>query len=204
MTATTDAADDTRRAIMRSAAALFSERGFAKTKVADIARGTQISPAALYWHFPSKEAILFEYLRAGFVEFDRRVNQDLDGLSHPIDRLRAVAVRHTEIQLEFCVGGDAITTFSTAQLMPALSDEHSASLAEFTATHYRRVRAIVTDGVRRGVFDVHCAPALIFGVMNICEYSALWFRRDGPATISQIAAANGDLAVRMATRSSGY
>ncbi len=51
---------DTRQRILEVSARLFSERGFAGTSIRDIATALDVSKAALYYHFPSKEAILTE------------------------------------------------------------------------------------------------------------------------------------------------
>ncbi|MCH8994088.1 MAG: TetR/AcrR family transcriptional regulator [Chloroflexi bacterium] len=51
----------TRKQILDAALRLFSEKGFARTSVRDIARGAGITDAAIYYHFASKRD-LFEAL----------------------------------------------------------------------------------------------------------------------------------------------
>ncbi len=51
---------DTHQRILEVSARLFSERGFAGTSIRDIAAALDVSKAALYYHFPSKDAILAE------------------------------------------------------------------------------------------------------------------------------------------------
>jgi AcrR family transcriptional regulator len=51
---------DTRQRILEVAARLFSEQGFAGTSIRDIADALGVTKAALYYHFPSKDAILGE------------------------------------------------------------------------------------------------------------------------------------------------
>ena len=51
----------TRKQILDASLRLFSERGFARTSVRDIARGAGITDAAIYYHFASKRDI-FEAL----------------------------------------------------------------------------------------------------------------------------------------------
>ncbi|MEU2611484.1 helix-turn-helix domain-containing protein [Micromonospora sp. NPDC007271] len=54
---------DTRAAVLDAALALFARHGFAGTSVRAIARAVGLSDAALYRHFPSKQAIFDEVLR---------------------------------------------------------------------------------------------------------------------------------------------
>lgn len=49
---------DTRRQILDASLRLFSERGFARTTVRDIARDAGITDAAIYYHFASKRDLL--------------------------------------------------------------------------------------------------------------------------------------------------
>jgi len=49
---------DTRHQILDASLRLFSERGFARTTVRDIARAAGITAAAIYYHFASKRELL--------------------------------------------------------------------------------------------------------------------------------------------------
>jgi AcrR family transcriptional regulator len=49
----------TREQIVESAFALFRERGFQATTVADIAAAADIAPRTFFAYFPSKEAVVF-------------------------------------------------------------------------------------------------------------------------------------------------
>ncbi len=55
-----------RARILEAARRLFAERGFVTCRVADVARKAGMSPANVYWHFDSKEAILQAILAEGF------------------------------------------------------------------------------------------------------------------------------------------
>lgn len=49
---------DTRRRILKTASALFAQRGFAGTSIRDISDELGLTKAALYYHFASKDDIL--------------------------------------------------------------------------------------------------------------------------------------------------
>src|SRR5690606_17979332 len=123
--------------IITEAAALFSERGYGRTKVVDIARAVGITPPSLYWHFASKEEILFEYLHSGLVEFNQRMQQAVDAHDSPTDRLRAVAVAHTRAQLEFRDQAKAVlsVTHSATQLSAGLSAERLEQIRTLIREH---------------------------------------------------------------------
>lgn len=47
----------TRRTILESAAAIFDERGYEAATIADVLERARVTKGALYFHFPSKEAL---------------------------------------------------------------------------------------------------------------------------------------------------
>jgi AcrR family transcriptional regulator len=53
---------DARAALLRAAAAVFSERGFRDASVDDIAHRAGYSKGAIYWHFESKDDLFFALL----------------------------------------------------------------------------------------------------------------------------------------------
>lgn len=57
---------DRKFSILEAAAALFAERGFAAVSIRDLAQEIHTTPAALYHHFPDKEAIYVAALRHVF------------------------------------------------------------------------------------------------------------------------------------------
>lgn len=205
MNVSTRSDNETREAILRTAATLFRERGYAKTKVMDIARAVGITPATLYWHFASKEDVLFEFLEGAIESFNTRIESAISGIQDPVDRLRALAVAHTTVQLEFRDQAQAVLSLSyaSAELLSALPPERMALINELIRIHVNRAKAIINDGISSGLFHTEDANALTFAVLNICEYSALWFRSHGASSIDAVAAANGEFAIRMATGTKG-
>ncbi|MCC7166924.1 MAG: TetR/AcrR family transcriptional regulator [Rhodospirillales bacterium] len=54
--------DDIRKAILKKAAKLFADAGYARSSIADLVEACGISRGALYHYFDSKQAILFAIL----------------------------------------------------------------------------------------------------------------------------------------------
>ncbi|HEY8120547.1 MAG TPA: TetR family transcriptional regulator, partial [Myxococcota bacterium] len=55
----------TRQAVIDAAARLFARRGYAGTNLSDIAAEAGIKTGSLYYHFDSKEQLVYEVLRFG-------------------------------------------------------------------------------------------------------------------------------------------
>jgi AcrR family transcriptional regulator len=83
----------TREAIVRSALALFDERGFDATTIADIAAAADIAPRTFFGYFPSKEAVVFHDFEEVFGAFEGRVLQRRPDET-AFDAMRAWIVGH--------------------------------------------------------------------------------------------------------------
>ncbi len=77
----------TRNAIRTSAARLFADRGYARTTVAQIVAGANVSERTFFVHFASKEDLLFAHVHE-FAEVAWAV-ADSTPSPHPVDRVRA-------------------------------------------------------------------------------------------------------------------
>ena len=82
---------DTRQRILAIAADLFARQGYTGTSIADIARELGTTTAALYYHFPSKSAILGGLLARPITGYTRLLDSlDADGGATPEDLLGAI------------------------------------------------------------------------------------------------------------------
>jgi AcrR family transcriptional regulator len=78
--------------ILDAARAVFEAEGLDGASLRAIAVGAGYTPAALYFHFDSKEAIYAEVLRESLENLGRTINLALSRGKHPVDRLRAAAM----------------------------------------------------------------------------------------------------------------
>ena len=71
---TKEEAEKTRKRIMASALSLFAKRGYDRTTFNDIAARLGLTKGAVYWHFESKEKLLFTLLDEMLKKFRRQIS----------------------------------------------------------------------------------------------------------------------------------
>ncbi|MEI6537489.1 MAG: helix-turn-helix domain-containing protein, partial [Verrucomicrobiaceae bacterium] len=59
-----------RAEVLEAATTLFAGKGFAKTTVVDVAHSLGLRAPALYYYFPSKEALLFAVLERAMLQLN--------------------------------------------------------------------------------------------------------------------------------------
>ncbi|MGY2906238.1 TetR/AcrR family transcriptional regulator [Bradyrhizobium sp. URHC0002] len=93
MTGRRKAVSDLKRELILDAARkVFEADGLEGTSLRAIAATAGYTPAALYFHFESKEAIYAEVLRGSLADLEQAVNRSVARTKTPIDRLRAAAM----------------------------------------------------------------------------------------------------------------
>ncbi len=168
---------------------MFRDRGFAAAGMRHIGVAADLSPANLYHYFRGKNELLF------FCQ-DRSADRLLTALSaaqrdrRPLAlRLRDLAVAHVLCLLDEVEG-------SAAHLeVDALPPRLRARIVAKRDEYERGVRALVAGGARTGrlhAADPTVATRAFLGALN---WTAHWFRPEGPQTPTQVAALVADYAV---------
>jgi AcrR family transcriptional regulator len=81
-----------RELILNAARSVFEAEGLEGASLRAIAAGAGYTPAALYFHFESKEAIYAEVLRCSLENLRHAVTRAISRTKIPADRLRAAAM----------------------------------------------------------------------------------------------------------------
>jgi AcrR family transcriptional regulator len=180
----------TREAILRAAAGVFRRRGYARTGMREIAAAADLSAANLYYYFASKDELLF------FCQ-DRSLERMLAAVAAiarrrlpPAARLRAVVAAHLALTLDQLEG--AAAHLEVDALPPALRERVVAKRDRYEGA----VRRMVAAGIRSGAF-VACDAALVTrALLGALNWTARWYRPEGPATPGTVAATFADYLVR--------
>lgn len=157
----------TRRRILDAAAAAFRERGFAATRLSDIADRAQIQAPSIYYHFESKEELVEEVLALGVKRTFEHVKQEVAKVPEddPLGRLRAAITAHLTMAL-------ATGNYSAANLR--LYGQMPDDIKQRLLRTQRRVGAYWNDllvaaqesGAIRSDLDLPAARMLILGALN--------------------------------------
>ncbi|MFE0106929.1 ScbR family autoregulator-binding transcription factor [Streptomyces sp. NPDC059009] len=84
-------AEVTRQSILDGAATAFDAAGFGSTSLSDIAKHSGVTKGAMYFHFPSKEALAHELMADQFSVLPLLPNTEHPGVQNVIDITHLVA-----------------------------------------------------------------------------------------------------------------
>jgi AcrR family transcriptional regulator len=157
-----------RRQLLRAAAALIAERGFAGVRLEDLGAAAGISGPAVYRHFPGKEAVLTELLvgiSEGLLEGGRAV---VDAAATPEEAVAGLI----DFQLDFAFGEPELIRIQDRDLASLPPGPlHQVRQAQ---RRYVEIWVAAVCAARPGLaeVDARVQAHAVFGLINSTPHSA--------------------------------
>lgn len=193
--------EEPRRTQMLAAALeVIAERGFAETRISDVAERAGVSPALVIYYFKTKDDLLAEAMRssedAWYAAIGRRTAQLPTGSA----RLEEV------VAMTFLSDGSGMPEESWAIWLDlwaqALRDSVVRAVREQFDEHFRQtIRDIVRFGIEQGEFAVVDQDDFAVAFSALLDGFAIQIALDDPVVDARRAF---DLAMRIAARELGF
>jgi len=178
-------ADRTRERILDAAAAVFRERGFAVTRLSDIAERAELRTPSLYYHFASKEELIEAVLSLGVTRTFEHVQASVAEVpaGDPLGRLRAAIQAHVRMSQQT---GD----YSAANLR--LYGQMPEDIRKRLQHTQRKVglywHELLEDAQKAGAIrsdlDLSALRMLILGALN---WAVEWYQPGRRLTVDELA-----------------
>jgi len=163
-----------RRALLEAAARLFGRRGYDGTSIREIAALVGMLPGSVYYHFPSKEALLLAVHEEGVVQVLESVRQAIEECpdGRPWARLKAAAAAHLETLLSEVTFSQVVTPYFTQNVDEPLRAELIAQRDEYEMIFV----SLIADLNLPSECDRRLLRLAMLGSLN---WVTMWYRRGG-------------------------
>jgi AcrR family transcriptional regulator len=173
-----------REELLRVAAELFAERGFAGTSTTDIADALGIKGGSIYYYIESKEALLFELMEDIYGLLLDALEHVLTSDAPTLDKLGRLIDLHVTGMAEHRDRGALILNEARS-----LGPEHRAVVDRHAATYENGLADIIVQGQKEGVIDPTLDPKVVTkALLGAGNWINRWYREGGawsPADISR-------------------
>ena len=158
----------TRLRILDAAAQVLREKGYAATRLSDIAEVAGLQTGSLAFHFPAKDRLLDEVVRHGLAVGLSQVRQAAEGLgpdASPTERITAAIHAHLD-------GLDDHNDFAPAilRMMDQFPPEARHRLRDIDRSYVAQWHGLLEDARRTGAMpadtDTALLTRLVLGAMN--------------------------------------
>jgi AcrR family transcriptional regulator len=192
--------NESRDEILRAAAELFMEFGYAATSIDAVAERLGSTKGRIYHHYRSKADLFFDVQTAAMRRLNEQVEPIARGPGNAVERLAAMALRHTQILLtELPMQKVAVQGLERHLLGASAAAKRLRSVVRMRDEYERIFCEVIDEGIREGLFvdmPSKLATKPFFGALN---WATVWFsqrRLQSAEAIDDIAHALAAFALR--------
>ena len=164
---------DKREILFLTAARAFNEAGFYNTTLDDIAARLNVSKPTLYYYVKSKDDILLECYRLGFMHMQGTIEQTRLSQQTGLEKVRSFLMAYMELvsnpfgQCIIRTGLQPLTAKSRAKLLP-IARRINASFQE-----------ILRQGVDEGTIRKCDTKLTAYAILGCFNSVAFWYQEEG-------------------------
>ena len=172
-----------RAALLQAAGALFRSKGFAATTTRDIAAAVGMQSGSPFYHFKSKDALLFAVMEEGMTSALARQHATLERTQDetPLAQLRGLVHTHFLVLLGAQSDFIPVMLYESRSLTPTQRDMLSALQSQYENLWVPVLKSLHASGHLRA--PVVLARLLILGALN---WSVQWFDPHKKASVDDL------------------
>jgi AcrR family transcriptional regulator len=161
---------------------LFFKKGYYATSISEIARGSGIQKASIYYHYPGKEILLFQILEGIMDDLVAYLQENLSGIGDIEARMRAAIRSHVRFHLL-----RQKENFIANSELRGLSQEHYRAIVAKRDAYERIFQDLIHQGIDQRVFAKGDIKIDSYAILTLCTAGASWFRPQGRLSVDEIA-----------------
>lgn len=160
--------EERKQQLVDAAVALFAERGYGATRIADICERAGVAKGLFYWYFPTKHDLFVELVRTMRRRLRRAQAAAMDPAADALTRLR----QGTEASVRFIGRHAAYFSFVEVERHDS---EVAAILREGSEVYLRDVRALVDEAQGAGLVPDADPTLMSIGVVGaVSSFTNAW------------------------------
>lgn len=170
-----------REKIRAAAVQLFAEMGYHAAPLRDIASLAGIQAASIYYHYPSKQAILVEIMDTHMRDLNAHLEEILARPVSVAERLHEAIASHIRLHTTYKAEFFIIDTE-----IRALEGENREQILALRDHYEHLLQRLLQEGVEQGVLRPTDVKVTSYAVIAMCTEVASWFRSPGRLTVQQV------------------
>lgn len=175
-----------RRGLLRRAAPVFVKYGYEATSMNLIAEKAEVTKPGLYYHFKSKQELLFSIMTAAMDDLEQATREATLIAGDNEERLKNILASHARLITHEKEGAFTLLVIDLAHVLPP---EDRRLIDQRKRAHFELVRATLRqlrkEGKLRESLD---ETAATFSVLGMVMWITKWFQPDGRLSSEEVVA----------------
>lgn len=186
-----------RTEILRKAAVVFLKHGYEATSMNLVARAASVTKPGLYYHFRSKQELLFSILSHAMDVLEKAALQVTLSTSDNEERLRLLLYHHA---LMISTEREGAFTLLVINETEALAEEDRRLITQRKRAYFDLVRATLEQLGKEGKLRDTNLTAATFSLLGMVMWISEWYLPDGPLSPADAAREVTELALAAVLR----
>lgn len=186
-----DVSHETSRRLLLAAVESFAAQGYNATTTRQIAQRAGMSPAAVYMRYSSKQALLFEISRTGHTAVLRDVQDAVEGVLSPRERLW----RFMHVFVSWHAHNHTVARINQYELV-SLGDEQFREIRKLRDQFGQALMTELRNGVHSGDFVIADLDVTSLALLSLGIDVARWYTGRGKRP-DELGRAYADLAMKL-------
>jgi len=187
----------TKETIKKAAINLFYKKSYFATAMSNVALDCDIRKASIYYHYASKEDILFDILMTTMTELSVYIETCLKGVENIENRMRCAVRAH----VKFHCDRQKEVLISDSELR-GLTAKNYKTFVALRDAYEKKFQDMIIQGMDQGYFAAGDAKVISYAILTMCTAVANWFKPEGRLSGDQISSMYEELVVTRLLRES--
>lgn len=170
-----------REKIRHAAVQLFAEMGYHAAPLRDIARLAGIQAASIYYHYPSKQALLVEIMDTHMRQLNTNLEQILAQPDSILEKLYEAIANHIRLHTTYKAEFFIIDTE-----IRALDGENREKILTLRDQYEHLIQRLLQIGMDESILRLSDVKVTSYAIIAMCTEVASWFRSPGRLTVQQV------------------
>jgi AcrR family transcriptional regulator len=167
--------------ILAAAVQLFAEYGYHAATMRDIAQIAGIQAASIYYHYPSKQALLVEIMESHMRQLNANLERIVSKPSKIQQRLFEAISNHIQLHTTYKSEFFIIDTE-----IRALEGNNRGKILALRDHYDHLIQALLHEGMEQGALCQTDVKISSYAIIAMCTEVAQWFRHAGRLDVQQV------------------
>jgi AcrR family transcriptional regulator len=160
---------------VRTAAELFSKRGYASTTTRSLSALSGMEKATLYYHVKSKEDLLYLITKSSVETLQEEVKKAVEGITCPLEHLAVLIRAHCMSLLR-----DQTQHATALAEVRTLSPERLGEIVSMRKNYQAEIRRMIKEGQKNGSIRGDVEPRYLASMLQgLLDRTVEWYRKGG-------------------------
>jgi len=140
--------EQTRRQLIEAAAAIFSEQGYHRAKVEDVARRADVAKGTVYYHFSGKAELFAALVVEGIENHIRDIKNSVEADTPVEKQLKTLIKSSIELYLDY----ENVASITFSEINSSIDSEAFSLIEESKRKYLKFIQETVEEGIEKGEF----------------------------------------------------